>query len=167
MIKKQFYAAFALLLLCVFPPALRAATLDFTLTGEGPTYSFQLPSSPSGGSNDFYFTIPNVIVMTDGGGEFAAGVIFFTDLAHGGLEFFRDLPQFTGSQVFSVDQGNPTFLTGDYSLVYSQDDAPYTLIIAGAPPGAAVPEPGSWLLLLIGLVAMAALRGDCSAEGCA
>jgi hypothetical protein len=61
-------------------------------------------------------------------------------------------------------QGNPTFITGDDSLVNSQDDAPYTLTIADAPPGgAAAPEPASWLLLLTGFIATAAAAPKCAA----
>ena len=63
-----------------------------------------------------------------------------------------------GPQVFMADQGNPTFITGDYSLVNSQDDAPHALTIADAPPGgAAAPEPASRLLLLTGFIATAAV----------
>jgi hypothetical protein len=167
MIEKQLYAVFAFLLLWLSSPTVRADILDFTLTGEGSTYSFQLPSSPSGRSNDFYFTIPNVIITIDGGVELAAGVIFFTDQAHGGLEFFRDLPQLDGAQVFSVDdEGNPTFITATYGLVNREDDASYTLTIAAGPPGGTtVPEPGSWLLLLTGFVVMAAAGSRLTSQG--
>jgi hypothetical protein len=160
MIEKQFYAVLAFLLLWFFPPALRADTLDFTLTGEGTTYTFQLPSSPDSGgpANDFYFAVANVVITIDSHAEAAAEVAFFYEAADGGLEFVRDLPQLDGPQVFTADQGNPTFVTGDYSLVNSQDDAPYTLTIADAPPGgAAAPEPASWLLLLTGFIATAAV----------
>jgi PEP-CTERM motif len=156
MIEKQFYAVFAFLLLWLSSPAVGADTLDFTLTGEGTTYTFQLPSSPGGGSNDFYFEVANVIVTLDHETELAAGVIFFTKSDHGGLEFFRDIPQLYGPQVFSVDQGNPTFITGDYGLVNSQDDATYALTIADAPPGGAspVPEPSTWAMTLIGFAGL-------------
>jgi hypothetical protein len=168
MIEKQFYAVFAFLLLWFFPPALRADTLDFTLTGEGTTYTFQLPSSPDSGgaANDFYFAVANVIITIDGDAEAAAEVAFFYEAADGGLEFVGDLPQLDGPQVFTADQGNPTFITGGYSLVNSQDDAPYTLTIADAPPGgAAAPEPGSWLLLLTGFIATAAVVRKRAAGG--
>jgi hypothetical protein len=158
MIEKRFYAVSSFLLLWFFSPALRAETLDFTLTGEGTTYAFQLPSSPdSGGAgNDFYFAVANVIITINNQAELAAAVAFFYEGADGGLEFVRDLPQLDGPQVFSGNPGTPTFITGDYSLVNSEDDAPYTLTIADAPPGgAAAPEPGSWLLLLTGFIAMA------------
>jgi hypothetical protein len=160
MIKKPFFAASAGLLLWLSSPALRADTLDFTLTGEGTTYAFRLPSSPDtgGANNGVYFAVANVIITVDNGPELAAEVDFLYEGAGGGLEFVRDIPQLDGPQVFSVDQGNPTFIIGDYSLVNSQDDAPYTLAIAAAPPGgAAAPEPGTWLLLLTGFVAMAAV----------
>jgi PEP-CTERM motif len=105
------------------------------------------------------FAVANVIVTLDDTTELAAEIAFFSAPADGGLEFVRDLPHFDGPQVFSDDPSAPTFITGDYSLVNSQDDAPYTLTIADAPPGGAtpVPEPGTWLLLLSGFAATAAV----------
>jgi hypothetical protein len=162
MIKKLLYAAPACFLLWLSSPAVRAETLDFTLTGEGSTYAFQLPSSPTpnAGSNDAGFAIANVIITLDGTSELAAEIAFLSEPAGGGLEFVGDLPLFDGPQLFSGDPSAPTFITGDYSLVNSQDQAPYTLTITDAPAGGAapVPELRTWLMLLAGFAAMAGMR---------
>ena len=161
MIKKQFCGVSAFLLLWLFSPALRADTLDFTLTGEGNAYTFQLPSSPdaSTGRDGLFFDIDNVIITVNSQSELAAEVAFFFEDDGGGLQFVNDIPQLFGPQVFSDDESTPTFITGDYSLVNSADDLSYTLTIADASPGGAAPapEPGTWLLLLTGLVATAAV----------
>jgi PEP-CTERM motif len=157
MIEKQFYAILGFLLLWLSSPAVRADTLDFTLTGEGTTYTFQLPSSPNpSGSGASYFDIVNVIVTRDHESEVAADVLFYTNSAYGGLEFYRDLPQLYGPQVFSVDQGNPTFITGGYGLENSEDGSTYVLTIAAPPGGGAlpVPEPSTWAMMLLGFAGL-------------
>jgi hypothetical protein len=161
MIRTTLCASSALLSLCLFSSDPHADTLDFNLSGEGSTYAFQLPSSPSGGNDPVGFEVANVIIAIDGGqNEFAAEIAFFSQTFAGGLEFVRDLPHFVGPQVYTNDQeGNPTFIPGVYALTNSQDDQPYTLSIADARPGAGapVPEPTTWMLMLTGLIAMVAV----------
>ena len=135
----------------------RADTLNFVLAGEGSTYAFQLPSvlTPSGSDKDV-FTKANVIITLNSQDKLAAEIAFFTQDAGGGMEFVRDTPQFTGPQIFTLDQPTITFHPGTYNLTNSQDDAPYTLSISqdSLTEPSPVPEPPSGFMLTAGTVFM-------------
>src|ERR1700761_4278219 len=111
------------LLILFSAPMIKADTLDFSLTGEGSTYTFQLASSPSSleSIGDGY-AVPNVIITLDGVDELAAEVAFFESSHGGGMELVGGIPQLAGPQVYSVDQSTVTLDPGTYHLTNSADD---------------------------------------------
>jgi PEP-CTERM motif len=148
------------------PFVAKADTLNFTLTGEGDTYTFSLPSNPvpSSSSNGVSFTLPSVLI-TEGAISFTSDITFFNlnDTANsGGLLFsLPALPpvpptnvDLTGEQTYEATslESAPVFAPGDFNLIAGspKGDEDFTLAIASD-----VPEPSSLSLLALGTLALA------------
>jgi hypothetical protein len=130
----------------------RADTDNFTLTGQGNTVTFSLPSSPTPyavGSDDF--VLDNVSVIVNGVGQ-TDGLDFYTPADGGGLEFADGDYNLYGLPVFSGSLSDPTFTLGDYALDLgsSTSGIAYNLDITNA----TAPEPSSILLLATGVLAL-------------
>lgn len=139
-----------------FSSAASAAQLLFTYTPTTDTsgaFSFKIDSSPTVIAFDSgSFLAP----ITDATGrlEGQTSEFFFTS-AMGGL--FNNL---YGAQIFTGSTSAPTFITGTFNSTFDSpnntDRAGIVTISAVTP---AVPEPGTWLMMLVGFGAVgAALR---------
>ena len=147
---KHLFAGAALATAFIASPA-SAAEFLFDFVGDDPDVSaqFVLDSVPMVDSTDAdsgSFTINGVSVTRDSGVS-QSDISFFTLDEGGGFDF--DTGQLTGSsffgpQLFSGTLANPSFLTGSFDLTGN----PGTLTISSFE--SAVPEPGTWLLMLLG-----------------
>lgn len=122
-----------------------AALVDFDITGAN-TISFTVEQSPT---PDFvtsnFFTLQNVSYTFNGTTHVVDIPFSATDFLVGGITFGTDNSIFTGTPAA------PTFLTGSYSLRGAFVGSPplnYRLTISQV--DAAVPEPATWMLLLLG-----------------
>jgi hypothetical protein len=127
-----------------------ADTLNFTLSGEGTTFSFSLPSNPvpdvfqAGDS----FLIAQVPVTVDDQFGAISDVQFSNVSQEGGLVILSVSPlpstSVIGPQIYSGPESSPQFSAGTFNLESISDNAPYTLVITNESP---VPEPSTWILL--------------------
>ena len=144
--------AFTILAL-VLPVQARAASLLFELTGPQ-TASFTLPAAPlpdvvlSDG-----FTLTDVAVVVEGQ-DLVRDVSFANALNGGGLIISGTAIDLTGAQLFSGSFFAPTLLQGQFSLTGVNSPPLYSLRVG--PALAPVPEPSTWLLLLLGFGAIGA-----------
>lgn len=140
--------------------AANAALIDFRLTGSY-TAHFQIDANPTVVDPDeFGFVVQNVIgnfPSTSVG--YAADVSFFTADNLGGLEIddpYGDSPRAVvvsdGPQLFTGSTSNPTFTLGTFDLAEYMGDGTYTLVISNV--AAAVPEPSTWALAILGFGAI-------------
>jgi hypothetical protein len=143
-----------------------ATLLNFSLTGDY-TASWQLDSDaiPDQGLdgvgnqfNDVYGTYPGSTV------DYVADIAFFPTVYGGGLglyDFYFDpgatdekiIVQLDGDQLYTGTETAPHFKTGTFTLTNSDPDSlpgSYTLTISAA----AVPEPSSWALAIVGIGAV-------------
>ncbi len=142
-----------------------AAQLIFDFVGLDPTdnFTFELESNPSPfqplGSNSSFVvldqnvTAPNGVVLSD--------LVFLSGdpVNHGGVQFSAQLAPLFGPQLFTGTTESPTFLTGSFDLNFLLGEPAGTLTI-GSASTAAVPEPGTWALMILGFGAIgSALRG--------
>jgi len=147
--------------------AAKADTLDFTINGDGNTFTFSLPSNPtpSSFSSGASFTLANILI-TEGILSFTSDITFFNinDAAHdGGLLFSLPAPppplppsniDLVGEQVYETTspESAPIFAPGQFTLTEgSAKGDTFTLDIAPA-----VPEPSSISLLATGILALGA-----------
>lgn len=131
----------------------QAASYLFTITGDY-SASFELDSNPT--PDDFGvgggFTIWDVPGFPDAllG---IADVTFYNSGIGGGLgieDFFGGVTLLLtdGSQLYSGSEETPTLLTGTFALTEFQGPGTYTLVVRDL--SAAVPEPGTWALMIGG-----------------
>ena len=143
MVIKSTAAALAL----VAPAQVQAATFLFELSGSN-TATFELDDAAL------------ELIIADGfgflaeeftfNGELVTGDIFFyTTLRLGGFDFEFDDAElvFTGPQLFDGLNTDPTFVTGTFQLDNGDQ-------IAISAVNAAVPEPSTWALMLLGFGAV-------------
>ena len=141
----------------------KADTLEFTLTGEGNTFTFSLPSNPSPDSstNGTTFTLDNIMV-TEGLISFSTDLKFSNLTADGGLDFSIPSPpplpaidlDLVGPQLYSGLEASPMFSATTTPFVLNkpkQDSNDFTLAIADV----SGPESPSIWLLGTGLLALA------------
>jgi hypothetical protein len=140
--------------------AANAAVYLFTLTGPN-TASFSLNSSPIPNSTGVgSFTLLNV-AGTFNGSATTFGSISFFDVPHdGGFGAGASL-DLGGPQLFTGTLTNPTFTLGTFSLTDGGFVPNYTLTITNA----AVPEPATWAMMLLGFGAIGlSMRGRLRAQ---
>jgi len=146
------YQALVLALAVVAAPIAKADTLDFTITGQGSTYTFSLDSSPTPDLDvsGVFFRLDNVLVNVDDMFGQTSNINFFNSFAAGGLSLV-DLGNLalSGPQLYTGTEASPTFLTGQFNLTSGID--PYILTIV--PESSPVPEPSTLLLLSTGALA--------------
>ena len=146
---KHLFAGAALAAAFIASPA-SAAEFLFDFVGDDPDVSaqFVLDSVPMVDSIDATesFTINGVSVTRDSGVT-QNDISFFTLAEGGGFDFDTEQStglSFFGPQLFSGTLANPSFLTGSFDLTGN----PGTLTISSFE--SAVPEPGTWLLMILG-----------------
>lgn len=139
-----------------------AATLLFELSGSRDA-TFTLESDPVvpdrirtssllGGSQIFFDNVAGTFNGQAGTANinFGSGNIFSAlNVNAPGLGF----TQFGGADLFSLDNGVPVFNTGTFNLP-SIVSGSSTLTISQVAIDNAVPEPGTWLLMLLGFAAI-------------
>ena len=143
-----------------------AAELLFDFVGLDPAdnFSFTLDSNPDPFQPlstissfvilDQDVTTPNGTVLSD------LSFLLGDPVNHGGVQFSAQLEPLFGPQLFTGTTENPTFLPGSFDLAFLLGEPAGTLTI-GSASTAAVPEPGTWLMLLLGFGAMGAMmRGS-------
>lgn len=139
----------------MLPGQLRAAELLYELTGPQNAV-FTLPAAPIPDSVlPDGFTVTGVTVLLDGA-ALVRGIGFANTLNGGGLVITGTTIDLTGPQLFSGTLAAPVLLQGQFSLTGIGDpSASYTLVVR--PAAAPVPEPATWLLLLLGFGAVGAV----------
>lgn len=147
----------------LIPSQAIAGTYQFTVSGNA-SATFSLDSSPtpsSNGADDFTITGVN---GTFNGAPTTFDLLFYDNAEFGGFDI-SGLLGLEGDQLFTGSTASPTFVLGTFPLsTYGSTDNAYTLTISSS--DAAVPEPGSWAMMLFGLGALgvAARRSSGSAK---
>ena len=156
---KKFVFGMATAMLLVASPAY-AAPLLFNFSGPSGTAIFQLDSNPTPNSSQTFigsdqFSFSNVagifggIAGTASTISFGNGIFASLSINAANLGF----TQFNAPTLFTGSPNSPTFLTGTFTLIN-----PFfgngTLTISPVTVAAAVPEPATWAMMLVGFGAM-------------
>lgn len=139
------------------PAHASAADLLFTLDSSAGVLTFKLDESPTGDPGvvtDDYFGFWNVDAFLDGAPITLEVIQFWAAVSRGGFDAHTPALQFfsaTGPQLYSGTPYSPTFLRGSFTTRGGD--------LSIVPVEAAIPEPGSWALMILGFgAAGAALR---------
>jgi hypothetical protein len=128
----------------------------FTLTGGGGTFTFSIADSPT---PDSWFDGVSFVVY-DVPAPSVSGLVDVTlynkdwfDVDHRSLQIEDynaglSLYELFGAQLYSGLESSPTFKHGNFQLQDARGN-PYSLTIAS--DVAAVPEPGTWAMMIAGL----------------
>ena len=123
-------------------------------SGDGAEITFVIDQEPTPFDFGVYsFDIQNVSIIGDLAGDFT--IVFFTDFGLGGFSI-PDVQEFVSDQLFSGSTSDPTFLTGTFCSSFSVDCNGPSLTISEVSVNAAVPEPATWAMLLLGMFGIAA-----------
>jgi hypothetical protein len=153
---KYLFFAFAFACLAAIPAKGSAAQLLFALEGEQ-TIRFTVDANPAVARVEVDgFVVSDVDVSINGLAELRE-VGFVRQLSGGGLIILGTPFDLSGPQLFSGSFAQPTLLTGAFELNALRDpNVTYRLSVT---PVGAVPEPGTWILLVTGFgMAAAGLR---------
>jgi hypothetical protein len=145
-----------------------AATLlfDFVSVDPADSFSFSLDSNPT----PFFDNSMTAIIETTfntSAGPVDGNVAFMIAANGGGFATFVPgffFPEPVGEQLFTGTTADPTFAPGVFELNFFNGLAPSGAVIVGPPAGtltisetmAAVPEPGTWLMMILGFGAIGA-----------
>ena len=124
---------------------------SFTPTLAGAqSFTFNMDSKPSPlASTPFQFTARSQNLTVNGIAR--TGIFdfdFYTIAGSGGL-FSTSLGSYLGPQLFSGTTSAPTLLTGNFTLTGGPSGAGGILTVKSLV--AAVPEPGTWAMMIVGL----------------
>ena len=163
--KKFLLAAASCAALATAAPA-AAATVLFNFVGTDPadSFSFSIDDSPVPDATfpgSFEFDSFDITTST---GDDIGTLVFFDLLNGGGLDFLTGIGggfSFGGPQLYTGGEANPVFQPGTFILssnglgVGPGGTPAGTLTISSVATGA-VPEPGTWMLMILGFGAMGA-----------
>lgn len=146
---KSMIAAILLLGTLAVPAQASAAELLFTLNSSAGVLTFQLDESPTGDPGVVtgdYFGFWDVDAALDGAPITLELIQFWAGApARGGFDARTPEMQFfsaNGPQLFSGTTVSPTFLVGSFATFDGE--------LSIAPVSTAVPEPGTWALMILG-----------------
>jgi hypothetical protein len=149
----------------VFVAYAHADTLDYTLTGEGNTFTWSLPSTPTPTFVSPYLWFEVQASVSENGQMGELQTLYFYAQRAGGAVYIPSLfpasmspaPQlYTGVGFQFPQEEHPLLLTGKYFWRTYETGAFYTLdVVAETSP---VPEPNGLLLLGTGLTGLIELK---------
>jgi hypothetical protein len=162
--KKFLLAASSSAALVMASPA-AAATLIFDFVGNDAanSFNFEIDSNPTPlNTNPGGFEVGGISVTFAGGAE-TSNITFYNTLGGGGLDIFgtSTLLSLAGSTLFTNGEATPMLTPGVFDLNEISVNAPPggtpfgTLTVSLANQGA-VPEPGTWMLMILGFGAIGA-----------
>jgi hypothetical protein len=143
--------------------ATRAKADDvFTYQLGSNTYVWQLPTSPTVGTNDGSgFYVPIVPFSLNGVAQPPELFDFWASSAGGGFSVFGGTFPYTldeyGAQLYGGTESDPTFSPGTFYLTDGGVDGPTGTLVITSSGSSTVPEPGSLLLTVAGLLALISL----------
>ena len=157
---KSLVAAVAAMLLSV--PAHAATLFNFSATAASDSvfnFSFSIDDIADLSANEIGLRVGVGDIAVDNGLDFGAisnGFATFVTAASGGGLQLDDATylyaDFSGPQLFSGSVDMPTFLLGNFTLFGSDGNSVGTIAVTS--DVAAVPEPASWAMMLVGFGAV-------------